>query len=191
MAPSSLDTRLVSSEQGLNPTVKNAALPSNGNAPLVPQTPKITADVLGTRRARIASGLTHYVTPEQIKEDLETMCQDVQLLDDFYREVTATLSTQGLAVRDRDPEKEAEASDAMMLNNGSNGGIKVGNLKEARARTNTGRTGSSLLRPIREPDEDKGADIPDLVLPEAKYGRANLKSRTDSGSGAGEKADPQ
>jgi DEP domain-containing protein 5 len=191
MAPSSLDTRLVSSEQGLNPTVKNAALPSNGNAPLVPQTPKITADVLGTRRARIASGLTHYVTPEQIKEDLETMCQDVQLLDDFYREVTATLSTQGLAVRDRDPEKEAEASDAMMLNNGSNGGIKVGNLKEARARTNTGRTGSSLLRPIREPDEDKGADIPDLVLPEAKYGRANLKSRTDSGSGAGEKADQQ
>ncbi|KAI1615708.1 hypothetical protein EDD36DRAFT_433480 [Exophiala viscosa] len=61
---------------------------------LQPLTPQFTADVFGSaRQALMTSTLSQYVTPEQIKDGLERFCCDKECLEEFYREVTATLPT--------------------------------------------------------------------------------------------------
>lgn len=110
------------------------------------QTPQVTADVfVGGRRALVASGLSHYVTPEQIKDDLETFCRDRERLDAFFREVTATLPAQQAALKERQQQQQQQQ--------GAPNGPR------------TGSTSSSLLRPIREPESERG--IPEFRLPEA------------------------
>lgn len=152
-----------------NPTMgpANAPFPTTNIA--VPQTPKITADVLGTRRALIASGLTHYVTPEQIKDDIESFCQDAEQLELFYQEVTAALPAQQAALQERDKESPAST-----------------NGKEILIRTST--TSSSSLRPVKDADSERGMEIPELSLPVPKYVNLNMaamKKRQFGGSGSG------
>ncbi|OCT44625.1 Vacuolar membrane-associated protein iml1 [Cladophialophora carrionii] len=162
----------------------------------IPQTPKITADVLGTRRALIASGLTHYVTPEQIKDDIESFCQDVAQLDDFYKEVTATLlpalqaslrdGTAAVAAAASSSSPQMGASMSSITTTNVNGN---GNGKEARVRT--GKTSSSLLRPLREPvtvSEGIGMGmgvetIPEFKLPGPKYGPVRKQQAETGGTG--------
>lgn len=103
----------------------------------------IMADTLGSRRALIASGFSHYVTPEQIKDDLEAFCNDKDRLEAFYREVTATLPSNSAA---------------------QGGGTGTGAAGEKRR---SGGTSSSLLRPIREPVGGEDIAIPEFNLPEA------------------------
>jgi hypothetical protein len=156
----------------IGPTINQQPIPSTNLA--IPQTPKVTADVLGTRRALIASGLTHYVTPEQIKDDIESFCQDVTQLEDFYKEVTATLlPLQQAGMRGQESSPQMGAT--------TNG-------KDLRVRT--GKTSSSLLRPVRETelDSENGMDmnveIPEFKLPDPKY--VNVKRQPGGGvSGQG------
>lgn len=114
--------------------------------------PPATADVLGTRRALISSGFSQYITPEQIKNDLESFCSDKDRLETFFREVTATLPAQA-ATRERERQGQGAAA------GGGDRGMGV----ERGART--GSTSSSLLRPIREPESERV--IPEFRLPEA------------------------
>lgn len=99
--------------------------------------PQSIADVFGSagRRTLLRPGFTQYVTPEQIKDDLEAFCHDKDRLDAFFREVSATLPAQQAAIRERE------------------------------RRAGSGGTSSSLLRPIREPESERG--IPEFNLPEA------------------------
>ncbi|KIW34164.1 uncharacterized protein PV07_00959 [Cladophialophora immunda] len=154
---------------GTETTTSNTTTSISGALPPPPTTPKVTADVLGTRRALIASGFTHYVTPEQIKDDLEAFCGDKACLDLFYREVTATLPAQHAALRERERDREHERY--------VGGGASVGRDRGYR----TAGTGSSLLRPIREPEAETG--IPEFRLPDPL--NIGLKKRDASGSGSG------
>ncbi|OAP57199.1 hypothetical protein AYL99_07937 [Fonsecaea erecta] len=144
----------ISPPQGGKETTLSNGAPSTSTSgafaapPTTP--PKVTADVLGTRRALIASGFTHYVTPEQIKDDLEAFCSDKERLDLFYREATATLPAQHAALRER--ERERERDHERYVGVGRDRGYR------------TAGTGSSLLRPIREPDAETG--IPEFRLPD-------------------------
>ena len=108
-------------------------------------TPHVTADVYGSRRPLIASALSHYFTPEQIKDDLEAFCTDAERLDAFFKEVTATLPAHQAALRERERERDRELG-----------------------RT-AGKSGSSLLRPSRGPggEGDGEGGIPEFRLPEA------------------------
>ncbi|KAJ9613157.1 vacuolar membrane-associated protein iml1 [Cladophialophora chaetospira] len=170
MHPTLAGTRTSSFENvASNPTIGPAQAPFPSTTTAMPQTPKITADVLGNRRALAASGLTHYVTPEQIKDDVETFCQDVEQLELFYKEVTATLPAQQAALRERERDK-----DSPVMGPSANG-------KDIRIRV--GKTSSSLLGPVRESEMDKGVDIPELNLPDPKY--VNLKLSTSRKRGSG------
>ncbi|KIW87506.1 uncharacterized protein Z519_11829 [Cladophialophora bantiana CBS 173.52] len=142
---------------------------SSVSLPPPPTTPKVTADVLGTRRALIASGFTHYVTPEQIKDDLEAFCGDKDRLELFYREVSATLPAQQAALRERERDRE---------HGGYVGGPSIGRDRGYR----TAGTGSSLLRPIREPETERA--IPEFRLPDPLNVGLKRKDRTGSGSGS-------
>ncbi|OAG41530.1 hypothetical protein AYO21_04232 [Fonsecaea monophora] len=140
------------SHMGVETTAPNANTSISTAVPPPPMTPKVTADVLGTRRALIASGFSHFVTPEQIKDDLEAFCADRERLDTFYKEVTATLPAQHAAMRERERDREHERY-------GGNGPLGA---KDRGYRT--AGTGSSLLRPIREPESETG--IPEFRLPD-------------------------
>ncbi|KAG9768763.1 hypothetical protein KCU88_g7096, partial [Aureobasidium melanogenum] len=138
------------------------------------QQPQVIADVFGAgaggigsgggggsssssnnrRCGLVRSGIAQYVTPEQIKDELEAFCQDRDRLDAFFREVTATLPAQQAALKERERERG-----------------KAGN---------SGGTSSSLLRPIREPESERG--IPEFNLPEAisvtlKKGSGRIEER--------------
>ena len=53
---------------------------------------RISADVFGTRaHPAVTSDVSHFITPEQIKDDLESFCNDSARLEAFYREVSQTL----------------------------------------------------------------------------------------------------
>lgn len=120
--------------------------------------PGVIADTFGSRRALIATGMSHYVTPEQIKDDLESFCRDRERLEVFFKEVTATLPVVGSGTT---------------AGNGS--GVGAAGVVEKRR---SGGTSSTLLRPIREPiggeDGGIGADIPEFNLPEPVSVTLNL-----------------
>ena len=137
----------------------------------IPSTPKITADVL------LAPSHTYYVTPEQIKDDLNTFCSDSARLEEFYKAVTAMFNPP--------PPPTPSATDPpadvplMVVSNGRD----QGGGGELRVRTGTGpgpggRTGSSVLRAVREVDMDvhgdgdveRAGEIPEFRLPEARFG---------------------
>ena len=99
-----------------------------------------TAEVFGSKRALSTAGYASYVTPEQIKDDLESFCQDKEKVEMFYREVTAIAAPQ--------PKEKGTP--------------------QQQPRTGMG-TSSSLLRPVKEGDEG-GAEIPEFKLPEAVTG---------------------
>ncbi|KIX92935.1 uncharacterized protein Z520_11411 [Fonsecaea multimorphosa CBS 102226] len=140
----------ISPPQKATETTTSTATPSaSGALPAPPATPKVTADVLGTRRALIASGFGQFVTPEQIKDQLEAFCSDKARLEVFYREVTEKLPAQHPALR----EHERHVG-------GGGGGPSIGRDRGYR----TAGTGSSLLRPIREPETETG--IPEFRLPD-------------------------
>lgn len=126
-----------------------------------PLTPLFTADVFGSsgRQGLMTSALlSQYITPEQIKDGLEAFCHDRGCLEEFYREVTATLP-----VRERERERERKAG----------GGA------------GSGRTSSSLLRPVREPEEPEGG-IPEFKLPEPVSASASAGPKRGSvGDGGG------
>ncbi|KAK5213911.1 vacuolar membrane-associated protein iml1 [Exophiala xenobiotica] len=117
-------------------------------------TPQFTADVFGSSGLRqnlfLGAGggggghvqATQYITPEQIKDDLEAFCHDKERLEAFYRDVSATLPQM---VSQRDKERE---------NRKAGGG-------------STGGTSSSLLRPVREVMVEGDVGIPEFKLPEA------------------------
>ena len=110
----------------------------------------VLADTFGSRRALIASGFSHYVTPEQIKDDLEVFCSDKDRLELFYREVTATL-----------PGNNGGGGVAAQGMAGSGAASTVGEKRRS------GGTSSSMLRPIREPPSGEDIAIPEFNLPEA------------------------
>ena len=83
------------------------------------------------------------MTPEQIKDDLETFCNDKDRLEAFYREVTATLPNSTAA----------------------QGGVATTTAVGEKRRS--GGTSSSMLRPIREPVSGEDIIIPEFNLPEA------------------------
>lgn len=69
----------------------NAAAPTSpAPSPLVQ--PRASADVFGNRAALAASGFATYITPEQIKDDLEAFASSVPKLEAFYREVSNMLA---------------------------------------------------------------------------------------------------
>ncbi|RVX67161.1 hypothetical protein B0A52_08595 [Exophiala mesophila] len=109
--------------------------------------PGVIADTFGSRRALAATGFSHYVTPEQIKDDLESFCRDRERLEAFFKEVTATLP--------------------VVATTGNGSGVGAAGAGEKRR---SGGTSSTLLRPIREPvggeDGVMGSDIPEFNLPE-------------------------
>ena len=100
-----------------------------------------TAEVFGSRKALSAAGYASFVTPEQIKDDLETFCENKEKLEMFYREVTAMAAAH--------PKEKGTP--------------------QQHARTGMGSS-SSLLRPVREGDES-GIEIPEFKLPEAVTSR--------------------
>ena len=114
----------------------------------------ISADVFG-RRALGTSGIATYVTPEQIKDDLDAFCADEGKLQAFFKEVTAAMVPPLLQQQD----------------------IAGAGAKPKRQGT-TGGTSSSLLRPVRESElegldggEEWGLGIPEFRLPESLQGR--------------------
>lgn len=85
-----------SSSPGLNPVPNIAAYPSPLPRPFgihhtlqsTPLNKPVIADSFGPRSAFAATGLWNtLITPEQIKDDLETFCHDKVRLEQFYREV--------------------------------------------------------------------------------------------------------
>jgi len=66
---------------GLN--VQSPSLGPVGRTPLI----GATADVIVSRQA---SGFTSYITPRQVKDELEAFCRDKEKLEAFYREITTT-----------------------------------------------------------------------------------------------------
>jgi DEP domain-containing protein 5 len=67
----------------------NAPAPSSpGLSPMV----RASADVFGNRAALASSGLASYITPEQIKDELEAFASSASTLEAFYREVANTLA---------------------------------------------------------------------------------------------------
>ena len=50
---------------------------------------RATADVFGNKAALKAGGMAAYITPEQIKWDLEDFCSDKSALEQFFRDVAA------------------------------------------------------------------------------------------------------
>ncbi len=63
---------------------QNVQNPSPHPSPLV----RASSDVLGSRDALNASGMAAFITPEQIKDDLEDFCHDVEKLKAFYKEIS-------------------------------------------------------------------------------------------------------
>jgi len=114
-------------------------------------TTNILADTFGSRRALAASGFSHYVTPEQIKDDLEAFCSDKGRLEAFYREVSATLPT---------PTSASASAGTPGAGTGAPGSSVV-------EKRRSGGTSSSMLRPIREPPSGEDVAIPEFNLPEA------------------------
>ena len=53
---------------------------------------RASADVFGNRAALASSGLASYITPEQIKDELEAFACSASTLEAFYREVANTLA---------------------------------------------------------------------------------------------------
>ena len=116
---------------------------------------RISADVFGTRiHPAVTSNISHFITPEQIKDDLEYFCTDPVRLEAFYREVSQTMVTAT-------PRQDAVGA-------GANANAKRGS------------TSSSLLRPVVEVtgvegDElslegKTGGGIPEFRLPESLAG---------------------
>ncbi|KAF7513011.1 hypothetical protein GJ744_011277 [Endocarpon pusillum] len=76
--------------------------PASGIVALNPQNPsphpsplvRASSDVPGSRDALNASGMAAFITPEQIKDDLEEFCHDTEKLIAFYKET----SERGLPV---------------------------------------------------------------------------------------------
>lgn len=62
----------------------NAQNPSPHPSPLV----RASSDVLGSKDALYASGMAAYITPEQIKDELEEFCHDAEKLGAFYKEIS-------------------------------------------------------------------------------------------------------
>ena len=118
---------------------------------------KISADVFGSRRALGTSGLLQYVTPEQVKDDLEGFCRDAGKLEAFYKEITASMQ----------PPQQQEGRPKRQGTGG----------------TGMGSTSSSLLRPVKEEGLEAvealegglgiraGMGIPEFELPESLTGR--------------------
>lgn len=69
----------------------NAQNSSPHPSPLV----RATSDVFGSRDALSAPGMANFITPEQIKDELEEFCHDSEKLLAFYKEV----SERGLTTR--------------------------------------------------------------------------------------------
>lgn len=158
---------------------------------------KISADVFGSRQALGSSGLSTYVTPEQIKDDLEAFCSDQQALEAFYAQVTRELEEgrdqsqyqgQGLGLGGgaggavSSPPSALEMGQGGALGTGIVTGSGVGSgaaagpavVSGSARRATTGPTSSSLLRPVRESELEgvEGEDgsegrIPEFRLPES------------------------
>ena len=158
---------------GLNvqsPTPTPATQPISGLSPspmhkavdAIRGTEKISADVLGSKRALGTSGLLTYVTPEQIKDDLESFCRDRERLGDFYRQVSEMVVL---------PQSHLHGA----TSEGRSGGSGAG----PRRQGTTGSTSSSLLRPVKESELENvegegvggggglGLGIPEFRLPES------------------------
>ncbi|EXJ91916.1 hypothetical protein A1O3_00466 [Capronia epimyces CBS 606.96] len=143
--PVSVATTATTTSAGTNNTTTNSSSSAGlGSSSMSTSTVAVTADVFGGgRRSLVRSGISHYVTPEQIKDDIEAFCRDRDRLEAFFREVTATLPAQQAAIRERE------------------------------RRAASGGTSSSLLRPIREPESEGGIpefNLPEAVSSGLKKG---------------------
>lgn len=160
---------------------------------VIPPTPKVTADVLGTRRALAASGVfSQFVTPESIKDDLEAFCGDPARLDGFYKEVSALLPVA-------QPQMNGTTDPSELVPGVVEASSSQTQQSQTPARLRTAKTGSSLLRPIREPAagpflgvEPEGesgahavAEIPEFKLPDPKYINFTAFKRQSGGNAGG------
>ena len=69
---------------------------------------RASADVLGTRAALVSANLITYTTPEAIKDELESFCNDPQKLEAFYKEVTASMAAAA-------PQRKSSSTSSSVL----------------------------------------------------------------------------
>lgn len=84
---------------GLNVPAPSSPVPS----PIIQ--PRASADVFGNRAALMSSGFAAYITPEQIKDDLEAFASSAPKLEAFYREVANAQAQKGSSSSALRPEK--------------------------------------------------------------------------------------
>jgi DEP domain-containing protein 5 len=148
---------------------------------------QVTADVFGPWRP-MPNALAQFITPEQIKDDLEKFCHDAGTLEAFYADTLAAMAQQAdttnVSAGNLTPIQSGRRSTV-----GSVPGTPVSNAADrdkdpASAERNKKRgsvamTGSSLLRPVAESELDRtGSDgsgggtsgIPEMQLPESVQG---------------------
>jgi hypothetical protein len=149
---------------------------------------KISADVFGSRRALASASLATYITPEQIKDDLERFCSDPEILTAFYAETQAALLAAAAAQHPDHQGSDTPQPSAEVEREGSSDvgatlapesaqqvptGVKERDVgpfsptpqqtqQQQRKRGSIAPTGSSLLRPVMESESD--SDVEDLRL---------------------------
>jgi DEP domain-containing protein 5 len=150
---------------------------------------KISADVFGSRRALASASLATYITPEQIKDDLERFCSDADILNAFYAETQANLAAAAVAdaaqVQQAQQDADQDGSDRQQIGKRSTPsspalGMAPGSQTPKQKKRNSGSgpaTSSSLLRPVSEKDLDEVPEnggllggIPEMKLPESLHG---------------------
>ncbi|ETN42211.1 uncharacterized protein HMPREF1541_04152 [Cyphellophora europaea CBS 101466] len=170
-----------------NPIATSAAA-----APAAQAQERVSADVFGSRHALASASLATYVTPEQIKDDLERFCSDPNLLQAFYVDVQAIVAAAAQSSAAGTPSGEGTpgqtgSEHGQLQAAGQGGGGKAaskegGTLKDQKKR---GSTSSSLLRPVPEAEmelNDSAAalsGIPEMKLPES------VQARLTGGFGVG------
>jgi hypothetical protein len=142
----------------------------------------VTADVFGSRRALDATPLSTYITPEQIKDDLERFCADPAILTAFYDDICRDVRRNAAVAAEVGLQHGAGDSAGEVAAGGGNGEASAKEQKKRNGST-TGASSSSLLRPVLEAEIEDGdgdgdvdgmgegalgmAAIPEMRLPES------------------------
>lgn len=109
---------------------------------------RISADVFGSLHALASASLSTYVTPEQIKDELDTFCGSADLLAAFYAETHALVlganASPAVAGEGQGGGGGTPTTSAVDSAGGGGGQGRGERKRSAQA------TGSSLLRPVAE-----------------------------------------
>lgn len=151
---------------GLNP--QN---PSPHPSPLV----RASSDVLGSRDALNASGMAGFITPEQIKDELEEFCHDAEKLTAFYKE----LSERGPAVTRKSGSSSSSALRPVPEHGLENSipDLRLPASLVTRATTPAKSLGMGLNKKISPQSGRRGSIAPDI----AAATDSSRRTSTDSG----------